>query len=890
MSYKVNDRVSLNGSSNGTIKFVGNTEFQAGEWIGIQLDTPTGKNDGSINGIRYFTCDQQGLYGVFVRSSMIQLLGSSVEMNNGDSSRVKKMELIVKQLESKLQNMRGEIADLSKKLSKLKEENENMGLIISSLEENLEHELVDKDVLAEQNKVLEDQLIKQNEAYSTLDKQLKALQTELAKRKEVDELLPQEFDDVTNSPEVLFSLQKRIKSLELELLTLEEESADSNILLNEQLLHLELKVAELNLVSEEHSVCQSKIEKLENHNTSLQEQLDSLSDSQFMIERLTLENEELSIEISRLKTTISELEQLQETDRDLQKYNDEIEAELRLNIRTLTSELEQKKANLESLANKNTNLEEIIMKLQQQNKQGGRLELTSVEADYALLNLKHENSKLLGLKVELEIQRTLRKVSDLSIKEYSSLLQQFPQIHQFDLLAIYTFIRFKILTTQLQAFHQEHGIIEPLTFESYSTASSHLKNSHYFGMLKCDASYYFELCQANTNNAATSVVERLREYTAELESNFDNINDFSLIDDMDAEPSIKFRESAIRLLTKEIEKLDFCLLLLNLIGKASKLLGVSCNHDTVETSIHELHQSIEGKLHDLSELRTKGEGLVDPLVLELNEIDELLSIVLLMSDKLETIDVDTDVDVNMHIRSPITPNMTELVSSISFKPSFVNVSEGKQEEKAHITESHTVDEKGPEDSTAIDELELKVSILSSKLMKYEASELQAREITLELAEVKEENKILNDDLLKQNTELLDVSKKLSEAENKLLLYTGGDDDDLVEELQRVEKSKLINEISMLRDLISRIERIKINPVVDIEVEYDWLLKDLTTRHQHHKFHSNDVEKYSKNKIERLFELNQKYRILPTLRMETGFSVHYSNILYDDLIGYREMSF
>jgi len=62
----------------GIVAFVGETEFQKGYWVGVILEEPKGKNDGSVKDKRYFHCKPN--HGVFVKPTSISPINSNEEL------------------------------------------------------------------------------------------------------------------------------------------------------------------------------------------------------------------------------------------------------------------------------------------------------------------------------------------------------------------------------------------------------------------------------------------------------------------------------------------------------------------------------------------------------------------------------------------------------------------------------------------------------------------------------------------------------------------------------------------------------------------------------------------------------------------------------------------
>ncbi|XP_058406400.1 kinesin-like protein KIF13B isoform X3 [Diceros bicornis minor] len=67
---KEGEYVTVGTNKTGIVRYIGPTNFQEGTWIGVELDLPSGKNDGSIGGKQYFKCNPG--YGLLVRPGRVR--------------------------------------------------------------------------------------------------------------------------------------------------------------------------------------------------------------------------------------------------------------------------------------------------------------------------------------------------------------------------------------------------------------------------------------------------------------------------------------------------------------------------------------------------------------------------------------------------------------------------------------------------------------------------------------------------------------------------------------------------------------------------------------------------------------------------------------------------
>ncbi|XP_043575069.1 kinesin-like protein KIF13A isoform X8 [Chiloscyllium plagiosum] len=74
------ERVSVGNDKNGTIRYVGTVDFSTGIWVGVELDFPAGKHQGTIEGKEYFHCSPR--CGIFVRPNRLIQVSNTIKQHS----------------------------------------------------------------------------------------------------------------------------------------------------------------------------------------------------------------------------------------------------------------------------------------------------------------------------------------------------------------------------------------------------------------------------------------------------------------------------------------------------------------------------------------------------------------------------------------------------------------------------------------------------------------------------------------------------------------------------------------------------------------------------------------------------------------------------------------
>lgn len=341
----------------GIIRFIGQTQFASGKWIGVELQRANGKNDGSVNDIRYFECEKKdGNYGVFVRQSLI----SSSSLQKSKATDTLNLENIINKLQDKLRNANEEAKELKRKIEQLKEEVIQHQNATQSVESKLEMVTTDKEFLEESNHKVNQALDELQLKYEDLRTDFQIMLEEVQLNNQIEQEIIALMEH-SNANEVdIQIILLRNKLLEIALTSLQKLSAENELNLkkeihdlNQRLVLNEKEIGSHDQLLRNISVAQETID-------SLQSQLDSALQLEKMIEHLNIENDSLNSKVSSLTKTVDELTELHELDKSLEENQALVEKELRKDIYNLSSKIMNNEIVIQDLDRKNKYMESKI--------------------------------------------------------------------------------------------------------------------------------------------------------------------------------------------------------------------------------------------------------------------------------------------------------------------------------------------------------------------------------------------------------------------------------------------------------------------------------------------------------------------------------------------------
>uniref|UniRef100_A0A4W4GKM8 Dynactin subunit 1 n=1 Tax=Electrophorus electricus TaxID=8005 RepID=A0A4W4GKM8_ELEEL len=445
---KVGSLVEVIGKGHrGTVAYIGTTLFASGKWVGVILEEPKGKNDGTVQGKRYFTCLEN--HGIFVRQSQVISTyqakaragvgvkvgsgsASAGEMSSSEPSTPAQTPLAAPVIPSPVGTLPSPGAPPIPAPSK---EEEALRAQVKDLEEKLEtlrmKRAEDKAKLKEleKHKIQLEQLhewkSKMQEQQNELQKQLKEAKKEAKDALEAKEHYMEEMADTADAIEMA-TLDKEMAEERAESLQQEADALKEKV--EELTMDLEILKHEIEEKGSDGAASSYHVKQLEEQNARLKEALVRMRD-------LSASEKQEHIKLQKqMEKKNFELDALR-----MQK--EKIQEEMKMAEKTIDELKEQVDAALgaeemvETLTERNLDLEEKVREL--------RETVTDLEAINEMNDELQENARETELELREQLDLSAARVREAekrveaaqeTVADYQHTIQKYreltPQTHQ----------------------------------------------------------------------------------------------------------------------------------------------------------------------------------------------------------------------------------------------------------------------------------------------------------------------------------------------------------------------------------------------------------------------------------------------------------------------------
>uniref|UniRef100_A0A671P933 Dynactin subunit 1 n=1 Tax=Sinocyclocheilus anshuiensis TaxID=1608454 RepID=A0A671P933_9TELE len=477
---KVGSLVEVIGKGQrGTVAYIGATLFASGKWVGVILDEPKGKNDGTVQGKRYFTCEEN--HGIFVRQSQAGRpsvggsgLSESVLAENEStaSSQIALGAPVIPQPSGtpsapppatpskEEESLRAQVKDLEEKLETLRMKRSEGKAKLKEMEK---HKI--------QLEQLQEWKSKMQEQQNELQKQLKEAKKEAREALEAKDRYMEEMADTADAIEMATldkemaeeraeSLQQEVEalkekveelSMDLEILKheIEEKGSDGaassfhvkqmeeqNGRLKEALVRMrdlsssekqehvklqkqmEKKNSELETLRAQKEKLQEEMKQAEAMIDELKEQVDAALGAEEMVETLTERNLDLEEKVRELRETVSDLEAINEMNDELQENSRETELELREQLDLAGARVREAQKRVEAAQETVADYQQTISKYREltTHLQEVNQELTNQQSSSAE-QLQQPTSELFDFKIKFAETKAYAKAIEMELRK-----------------------------------------------------------------------------------------------------------------------------------------------------------------------------------------------------------------------------------------------------------------------------------------------------------------------------------------------------------------------------------------------------------------------------------------------------------------------------------------